>query len=347
MANKPKSAVMTPALVPAGRSTAAPAPVEEPIGDELDTLLDELGGGAEKFAVSIFRRQVTGVESGKLAYVGRVPLLGFTLEDLQRDYGGGRYVLKIYDTSTGKYQKSRQVVIEGAPAMVAPLSHTVEDAALRDELRLIRERVERQPVPQSIDTFAMFQQFATLMTTLVPPAPAPVGGGSAKELLDMYFRGREDGARDVPPGDGGIKSTLMELGAPLLTLARENLELQKTRMGQPASAEDSGQPQGVLDVSPDWVQLIRPFVGGLFERAQLGKNARVYAAALMEDLPEYALNIVDKAIAQRDFVDQFVAAYPQFGQTADLRKWVADFVDEAHILLSDEDADGEAVASGQ
>lgn len=340
MASKKNTAPgLVPALTPAVVSDITGTVADDGAPDELDTLLSELAGGAESYSLSIFRRQLSGPETGRLAYVARVPLAGFSLEDLQREYGGGRYVLKVHDTETGRYLRSRTVTIEGAPASASPSSHPDVERVERKVDALI-ESLSRQGAtqqPQSSDVFGMVRDVFSLVTTMMPPrteAPA-ASGATAKELFDTYFRGREDGLKEASrTGGSDVKDALVSIGAPLLSLARENLDMQR-RNGANGTPADAAPPQSaeVADMSPKWALLVRPFVGGLFERARAGKNARVYANTLVEDLSDSQLELVAGPLASSDFVEQFCAAFPQFSQTPELRQWVADFVDEARTLL--------------
>ena len=312
--------------------------------DEVDSMLEELGG-ADGYTVSIFRRVLSGPNQGKQAYMVRVPLAGFTLDDLRRDYGGGSYVLKVVGETDGKIKKVRHVVIEGAPASA------VVPSAMNETNQLLRTLLERQTAAPAAPTFGpqeMLTMFTGVMSMVREITPSSGGGGaSAKELMDMYFRGKDDGLRDAPVSDGGLKSTLMDLGAPLLNIAQRNMAVREAELARASAAPVAPQQQiaEVPDVAPKWTYIVRGQIPALFQRAQAGKNPRVYANAMIEDLPEAALGAVYEAISQEDFVEQFVTQFPQFGQTAELREWIADFINEARESLREEEGGEDAKAS--
>lgn len=337
-------------VAPAEEPRAA-APESDDAGlDELDAMFGELADGSGPFTVTIYRRQMTGPDAGKMAFVTTVPADGFTLADLQRDHGGGRYHLKVRDGSTGRIRRLRDVVIEGAPAATpAPTAAQPQESEMMSVLRSINERlstVGAPPPSQSMDMFAMFKEFAEVMRTLAP-TPAQAGGNTAKELMDMYWRGRDE-ARQEGSGSTGFREIISDFGAPLIAVARENLEMQR-RAIPPMAPQSAPIPapmpaptptSGVPDVAPPWVFVIRPYIEPLYNRAVAGKNARVYANTLVEDLPEGMVGMVSQLLESGDFVDQFIAAYPQFGETEQLRSWVGEFVEEARDLLAvAEDAD--------
>jgi len=325
------------------------------VGNDIDSLLDEFGGGGG-YNVNVFRKMISGPMAGRLAYVVKVPLSGFTLEDLQRDFGGGTFHLRIVSADDNKIRRQRVVTIEGeakvpgaGPAVSVGAPSEIE-AALKTLIELqTRSLTTPQPAPPAIDPMQMLTSVMGLVREMAP-APAAAQGASAKELLDMYFKGREDAERELPSGDGGnnIVNGLAQIGMPLVEIARENIALKKQELANaPARSAPAQQPEVQV---PLWVMMFRPHVGALLQRARDGKNPGVYAAALAEDLPESAVAQVRTLVEDPDFPNQFCAMFPAFNESAGVRTWIEEFIKEAREMLSeygdDDDVDGVAAEGG-
>jgi hypothetical protein len=299
------------------------------------------------------RRVESGDNKGKMAYVSKRPYLPTLLDDLQREYGGGTFQVRLLDgeqrfVSGG----SRMVVLEGAPiapgavvAAPAPVVNPREERMDRLFEALITGLVSK-PAPVSASPLDDLTKVAELVKTLVPS-----GKGSDREL-DMYLRGREEGEKSAKAmaslmAEGGDEgAAIAQLGGSLLDLLKQQKDAISAN---PRPESVAGAPQShsqpPLDVSPIWVQMLRPYKRDLLLRAQMGKNPRVYAGMVVEDLPDAALPRVAETVADRDFVAKFLAAFPEFNATVELQQWVAEMIEEVRELLKpDDDADAGELA---
>jgi hypothetical protein len=186
------------------------------------------------------------------------------------------------------------------------------------------------PVESPLDNLAKISE---LVKTLMPS-----GKESGREL-DMYLRGREEGEKAgkalaaLMSSGGDETQAIAQIGAPLIDLFKQQMERNNTPAPRAdvRGAPHSQPPQ--LDMSPLWVQMLRPYKDLLLVRARAGKNPRVYAGSVVEDVPDHLLPRVAEALADRDFVGKFLSAFPEFNDSVELQQWVAEFVEEARELL--------------
>jgi hypothetical protein len=295
----------------------------------------------------IMRRVDSGDNKGKMAYVSKRPYMPSLLDDLQREYGGGTFLVRLID-GEGRFVTggARTVVLEGAP--IAPGAAPVAAAAPPVDPRA--ERMDRlfealvtglvtRPAPVVASPLEDMARIAELLKTMVPTSK-----GSDREL-DMYLRGRAEGEKAAQQlaalanAGGDETAAIAQIGAPLIDLMKQTME--RNASARPAQvAPNAPPPQQQLDVSPFWVQMIRPYKRDLLARAQARKNARVYANMVVEDLPDALLPKVYETVSDPDFLAKFLAAFPEFNATVEMQQWVAEFIDEARELLGPESDGG-------
>jgi hypothetical protein len=315
---------------------------KEDEGADFAAFLSEIGADGST-VVQVYRKVTeNGANVGKWAYCCKRQASGGILDDLQREYGGGTYNLKYADAQTGDWKGSKVIVIQG-PSLAdsPPRSPGGEDRLDRLE-RIVTEAI-RGPAVDPLDSLAkMVAVVATLM-----PKTEPAKDTSPKDMLDMYFRGREEAAREhkqlaalagAADGDG---DALLKIGMPLVEMMRSQQDAARTAREVAPSAEPlHSQPgEAQVAVGPWWALVLRPYIGDLYVRAKAGKDARVYADMVMEDVPDAMVAQIKGLVADRDFPAKFLTVYPAFNETVELQQWVAAFVEEIRSVTSDEDDD--------
>jgi hypothetical protein len=144
----------------------------------------------------------------------------------------------------------------------------------------------------------------------------------------------------VPAGDGD-GAALLQIGMPLVELMKQHVETGKQQQvaGPVNQLPRPMAPGEETAVIPWWVLGLRPYVGDLLKRAQLGKNPAVYADMVVEDFPDHLLPRVAELLAQPDFGQQFLSVFPQFSETVEIQQWIGEFFAAVRDAVV-EDADG-------
>jgi hypothetical protein len=349
-----------------------PAPAASPDTSDLTAAADEqdvwsffsdMGLGGE-YNVQIQRRIESGDHKGKLAYLARRPYLPTLLDDLMREYGGGYYRIQLID-GDNKFVTggSRTLVIDGVPivpgaaAAAAVPAVAVVDQRLDGMQRLFETLLTAlvakpaAPVSSPLDDLV---KLTTVLSGLNPPEKAQDG-----KFMDWYLRGRDEGERQATAlaavsQSGGADpdaDALLKIGMPLVELAKQQMDInrQQPQVMVPAQRM-AGAPAGpvneVVDM-PWWVVALRPYVRDLYDRARAGKNARVYADMVVEDMPDAALTRVADLVSDPDFRRQFLAVFPQFNETIELQQWVAEFLEGVREGVVEDDGSIDESPAGE
>jgi hypothetical protein len=284
---------------------------------------------------------------GKWAYCCRRQATGGILDDLQREYGGGTYSLKYADANNGQFKGNKTIVIQGSPLPEVVPHHAADDRLDRIERMLLERNAPAVPPADPID---MFTRMVAVVATLVPKPDTEPKANHARDMLDMYIRGREEATRDAKQlqalaattdNDG---SALLSIGVPLVELAKQQMALtQAGAVGRPTAPNVPQNGEVPVAVGPWWAHMLRPYINDLYIRAKAGKNPRVYADAVLEDLSDDMMPRVAELVADPDFPAKFLTVFSAFNETVELQQWISEFISEVRDVLSGDD--GGAVES--
>jgi hypothetical protein len=334
-------------MAPKAKTVAvlAAAPVDDPevdTGADFTAFLSEIGADGST-VVQVYRKVAeNGPNVGKWAYCCKRQASGGILDDLQREYGGGTYNLKYADAQTGNWRGSKVIVIQGPS-----LAEVSARAGGEDRLDRLERMIQDSLKAPAVDPLDSLAKVVGVVAALLPKPDPSTNSSSSKDLLDMYFRGREEAGREAAKlaslagasdGDG---NALLQIGMPLVEMMKQQTEAARVARenAPPHIVTPQTQGEAQVAVGPWWAMMLRPYIGDLYVRAKNGKNARVYADMVMEDVPDAAIPQIKELVADRDFPAKFLTVFPAFNETVELQQWVAEFVDEIReVVADDEDA---------
>jgi hypothetical protein len=314
----------------------------------LDAFLTDIGveGGVN---VKIERKQEDGPNVGKWGFCAKRQASGNMMEDIQRDFGPGTYQLTLIDAETGKYRRRMMILIHppagySAPG-AAPVAVAVPDSRLDGMQRLIETMITAFIAKPAAPVVSPLDDLSKIVGVVAKLIPSPESGNSDR-ALDMYLRGREEGERSaqamaaLAPAGEGDGQALLKIGLPLVEMAQKQMELNRQTPVQQVQPTGPVPPvEGAESVIPWWVAGLRPYVRDLLGRARAGKNPAVYADMVLEDMPENVLPKIAELLAEADFGARFLSAFPQFGESVEVQKWIAEFFVTIRDGIVDDDDD--------
>jgi hypothetical protein len=320
-----------------------PEPAEVQAGDyepDTEAFLNEIGADGTT-AVRIERKQEEGPHAGKFGFCSRRQATGTILEDIQREFGPGIYRLRYSDADSGRIKGQRDVLINApvghgtaaAAAAAASIPNPADERLNRLMETMITAMIARPPAPV-VSPLDDLSKIVGVVAKLIPQPEA----GTEGRALDLYIRGVEAGERQakalaalVPSGSDSEGEALLKIGLPVVELIKQQMDMNRQTGGvgqvpQAAPGQAPRAPANEVDM-PWWAVALRPYVGDLLVRARAGRNPRVYADMVVEDMPEAAISQVATLIADRDFVRQFLAAYPMFNESVETQVWIGEFIE--------------------
>jgi hypothetical protein len=300
--------------------------------DDVEAFLTDIGADGA-LLVKIERKQEEGPSVGKWGFCAKRQASGNMMEDVQRDFGPGTYQLTMTDAATGQYRRKAIILVHapagygpgGAAAAAVPVADPRLDSMQRLFETLLTALIAKPaaPVVSPLDDLS---KILSVVGKLIPQ-----DGGGETRALDMYLRGRSEGEQSakalmslqsVGDGDG---EALLKIGMPLVEMAQKQMEMNRQNPA-PVQPPVAVQPiDGADTVIPWWVAALRRYIPDLYARAQAGKTPSVYAAMVVEDMPDAALDRVKSLLNEPDFGARFLSAFPQFGESIETQKWIGDF----------------------
>lgn len=270
--------------------------VDESDVDGLESLFDSLDGG--NYSIEIQRRSRVG-GLPKWGYLDKVPLSDFSLQLIKESYGGGEYRVRALDGRSKYVSGFREFVIEGNPSTAGDARAPVPADqpplwAAQLMQRLDRLETRREPEPSSSSNLeGMLGTVKALAEVASVFQGKSSGGGGAKEMLEMYFRGRDDRAKEG--GDGGESFSWRELtamGQQFLALAQERMKEERQAMPVRRVPAAIGAPAPVNEVRdvPRWVLVIRPHVSTLVNAARMRINPTTVVPLIVEAVDRLSLD---------------------------------------------------------
>ena len=335
----------------------------ENITPALQAIYVEMGmvGGSE---TTVHVSKVDGIGRGEEAGVFRGPPEDYDLERIAKDFGSGKYRVKVYI----KNERGMKV-IKGSKVFSWLLSPAQEaerqakenppQAVTFGDLEKILSRVMQPPAaPPAMDPMKMFELFTSMFAKMQPPAPPPPADPMqtfkmAFEIADR-MKGNEQTPRDSGSNTNDIIIALADNFGPALTsVLQEKMRLQRQAEGMtaadPAAIGMQQQPQpepqppqqlaaiatpgGILNQQE--IDALAPGVAFLVMQAEQGNPVETYAEMILDNVPAEALQGMLKApnpVAVLQEVNENVSKY---------QEWFTELLDQLRVLLSDVKPDGD------
>jgi hypothetical protein len=321
---------------------------ETPQGGDFEAFLSEIGADGST-VVRIERKAEDGPNVGKWGFCSRRQATGSILEDVQREFGAGTYRLRYTDVNTGQIKGQKDILINapfGQSPGGASFSGVSPAESRMDRIERALEAALLRPTTPATSPLDDLVKLTDVVSKLLPQDT----GRGADRALDMYLRGRDEGEKTgraiaaVAGGGDGEGDALLRIGLPLVEMAKQQMDLMKQN---PAAASQPIRPTGDEMVIPGWVRALRPYVRDLLARARMGRDPAVYAAMIVEDMPDEALPEAAQLVGDPDFPRQFLSAFPDFNETVEMQHWVRELVAAIRAQVADAMAELAADDAGE
>lgn len=268
---------------------------EADLSDALSQLLGALGSDAERTGKTVNVYLFRLLPGGEQEFLSRQPPEAFDLAEVKSNYGGGKYLARIKVGS--KWAKGVTFHVAGrpkeppeAPPPPSPLPAPPEPApaalaALAAEFRAIVEELRRPPAR------AHDQDPATLALSIVGAVQSAVrpyqdallaqgtksGGGSAKDLMDVFLQGLEMGRDQANPPES-FTALARDLVSPLL-------KALPPQAGTPPMPGALPPADNLAPMRPGWAVWLAPYVPTLIRWASAGKDPAGRADLILDEIP--------------------------------------------------------------
>jgi len=269
--------------------------------------------------------------NGEQEYLGRLPVTGFSLEEVSSRWGGGKYQLRVRERNV--WRKATRVRIAGrpkepedAPAVSEePKGSGIEDA-IRDIRSLLMEMRNPPPQAETANPIMMATELIKSTQSMMEPYLRRLSErepSDADKMVEMVRLGVDlaEGRRK----EEGYGEVIREVGVPLVKMLGDRVA--KTPSDPGNQAPQSRQPSNFSEAVGAWLPTI-------VEWARAGKDPELRADFVMDELPdvwaeplaEWAasgvatttiLSQVPELGAHRDWVTLFFARLSEFADRGD------------------------------
>lgn len=295
--------------------------------------------GSEEGRVFIRRRD----DKGQMAALGSFPASDFTIDQVIRDFGGGRYDATFWkgpenlgsvqfnvDESIPRRLPKSFLVESDAPSTPTPASPgypvppwgvmSPEIVALKEVLSKQAELVNQLIVQMATREQAPREQISIQdIIALMNARGTPTG---AEQLIAAIKDGVELG-RSAGEGGGGDKGywpVLERLAGPVARTLESALERDRGAVrgalpapagapGRPAAPPSSGVP-AMPPGAPTWLVHLAPHVPALIAYARANKDPALYAAVILDNIDPGAQLEIAEAAKDPQFIEKTVAVLP-------------------------------------
>lgn len=334
------------------------------VAQELARLRDLSEPGAN---LQVYRWISQGGNAGRWGYLERLAASDFDIEDIRTRRGGGRFRMRLV-TSTGQYVPGGTVelVIEGEPRAAGvtagvPLASdapTVEGQLVGRVLQLLDGMEQRLA---SIErgrsggggegAGQILTSVASALAALLPVLRPASDSSSAKDLVEMFLLGRDEGARGGPRESSPDWSPLLQTANLILSRAQQTGEVVPGQPKLPASVPaapgmvaPSSQVTGGQVSKPAWYSSLAPYLGLLVQAAANKFSPASAANAVGDFLERLEQGHPVWVLLARQPVEidgELAAAVPAWSNLSmvERREWLTGFCDELRNSFSDEAAD--------
>lgn len=312
--------------------------------------------GSEEGRVVLRRRD----EKGRMAALGSFTVSDFSIDQVIQDFGGGRYDATFWKGSENLGNVSI-TVDEAIPrripkALIKKEEETAVPAVLsagpypsNPELAALREIMSRQAdllnqlivqiatAPKGHDGGGMSTENLIQILSIMKGD----GGGGTDKVLDFLKQGIEIGkAAQNAGGDAGYWPVVEKFADPVAAVLKGALERDRAAAAPrlPAPKPAAGGPS-VPAGSPTWLLHLQPHLPAILSWARAGKDPNLYAAVIVDNLPQGAQMEVAEAAKAEDFVEKTLTALPMFQPFSVWARQVLTAMKEILLAPDEDDAD--------
>lgn len=344
------------------------APRDEP-DSQADAFMDALASVSdeEEARIDVYRNHP---QTKKAEYMGRLDLTQYSLDFIRQEWGGGSFQLRLVVGT--RYMKQKTVSIAG-PFKDFSRVADVETPDERTERRYAETDAARERLAEISTLQAVAElrsEFRDLLRELRNPPPqaqaAPVGN-MTRDLLETMqammtpymelFKERMDALRgkdepdpmamveamragiELGQGSAGdsYRSVITEFGVPLLKMLQSG-GLPGPMMNPQQQAVDAEAPP--MREPSNALEALAPWMPTLIDWAVSGKDPRLRADLIVDELPPRYVDMLETFIAQPNSLTLFLTRFPQAG---DHRVWFEQLfrgLSYAFGLSDEEEEDG-------
>lgn len=319
--------------------------------------------GAEDGRVFLRRRD----DKGRLAALGSLPAIDFSIDQVIQDYGGGRYeatffkgqenlgsVVFVVDEAIPRKipkalrEKAEELGGDDDPRLRAGLSLGM----VNPELVALREVMARQTdlLNQLIVQLATGKKDERGITmndvlSLITAVSSRSEAAPSDKMADLIKTGIELGQLATGQGDSMLP-IVEKLGVPAIQILQQALNRERAAGGAAVPPPRSGHPAlppqtevpAVPPNSPAWMIQLAPFIPQILSWAKAGKDPALYAAVIVDNLPPGVEFELAQAVKDPEFVGKAVAALPMLKAYP---AWTQAVLSEMKTILSDEEPKGD------
>lgn len=309
---------------------------EDEVPRDVADVLAELGEDVNR--VNIYRN----VKGSPQKYVGVMDVDEFSLEEVGRRWGGGRYVMR-FNKTTGGFKKAYTFYIDDAvkpePVAVREAREGATGMSGSFQEQLLLKLLDRPPTP-AVDWSAVASTVAAVMGAMktdpaalfaaMTAATAPLlsrvvenggKGSNSKDLFDAIQLGLSMGGEK----DEGYLPVIREVGVPLVRALETMMAHQgATRRVLPRQPGGTTVDTPADNPLPEWAQQLQPYIGRVVKWASTDDDPGLWATVIAHEVPDLDAFLVANA-PNPSFE---MALYQHFPQLAPHRTWVRAFLDE-------------------
>lgn len=284
---------------------------------------------------------------GKPVYLTTYPVDTFSLEELQKDQGGGKFQCRVMDTSS-KHIGTRTVEIFGRPK--EPREDPDEEelsTVLRKSLEEMQETIrELQNPPARAEQSNPFELAISLMGAMQNMQSPYIEAllertreerPGVQEMLELFREGM-DFARSQDPGSDPMARVLTSLSPALagaLTNQTPALPAGNPGAGPNQEAEGMAKPRD-LGTPPEWHTILARAIPQLQAWASRGKDPDLRAELVVDDLSDSYVELIRGATQNLErFTAEFHARFPE---TRPFEAWYRRFFEGIAYLLQEDDS---------
>lgn len=316
--------------------------------DTLGRFMAQLEGMEDEAVVECvrYRRQ------GGTELVQKWALESFDPYEIQKVWGGGKYLLRVRDAE-GNYLKQATIHVAGKsknPDASGPTDNgsTLELVqGMRQEFKDLLGQLRNPPaaanehnsIELALSIVGAFQaaQAPYLEALLQKTKTGPDSG----ELLDLFFRGME-AAREMNPPSDPMAAVATQLAVPLLSQLQGGTPpgARQVKANPPETPATADTPR-----RPPWDILLSPWLHHLQSWAAKRKDPQMRALFVVDEIPDEAVQIFGEQLERGDaFLAEFFALHPE---TRPFENWYREFWAAIGGALSWEENDPETPEIGQ
>jgi hypothetical protein len=321
--------------------------------EDVENVISQIGDDVT--TVILYRR---GRGESRQSYIASIAADEFSLDDVARRWGGGRYLARL----TGKNGIIKGMTfqidesLKAEPVDARRTGNTVTgDSSLTERLLeavLLRSNPQSQRDPMEIAAAmaaasaqqsqamvaAMMGAMTPLLAKITELSTGRAGGDMTPEQMLQLI---EFGAERLGGEGGGYGPVLREVGIPLVRAIEAGMGRTAARPNPPLTAAEGTTPVPANPNAPPWVAVLAPYIPTFQKFAERKDDPGMWAAVMEAQQPKLVAWL-DEQVIQPGFAAQVFVHFPQL---AGYREWVEEFL--AHFgpeVDDDDEPEGDEIA---